>query len=588
MADEVLSATADPEQLSFFGLHHWLGEVSALLERVDEAGLAKAPNSEESKLIDQKDEIIDSQSRLRRSMGARLEDPDITKRERPLAQEFLRQQISKLEKGSAAAGPAAEKKAARAIEKLSQILEELGKKKAAAETADVQEIEATLKAADAEWKEVAPLYKKWEAGRHTFKNNDDLQAMRRKYETAKKTRESCPDRLQKALCCSREGKALAKPVAATGPAPGWFSASAPRKAAIAARPTATARLSRPNVWGSAVMSFAQRLRTEKSQDDDEEDEGDDAQPAVAEVPRPAPPPPPVRAKAAPPLPANADGFKAVKPGSGIRPAPKPAPQRPASDSEEEDEGQAEANRQQPTYNASAKKKGKDVKSKLTKKQKREARGEDEKEEEDDDDDEVAAPTQAKPSPSAWAATVENAFSESVVQELFQSTTWRLPEDEASAEERLGDLSQRLALLSPLGLLLPLEWKEFASLEVDGGPRRTSRRGTSPWITRIEKNMSFLAHYVTLLFVACLLHALSHFGLLLLAMLLQVGLILAPPDFPYLRSPARVLLLQVAHLLLWLFFIRSLWQLHFFVKCFAVLLIGGHSYIVLPLGEAKND
>lgn len=45
-----------------------------------------------------------------------------------------------------------------------------------------------MKQLDAEWKEVSPIYDKWQAGRHKFKSNDDLQAFRRRYEDCRKAR----------------------------------------------------------------------------------------------------------------------------------------------------------------------------------------------------------------------------------------------------------------------------------------------------------------------------------------------------------------------------------------------------------------
>jgi len=191
MADAALEAGSDPEKLSFFGLSHWLSEISTLLDRVDEASLEKAPSAEATTLIEQKDDLLEAQSRLRRSMGAQLECPSLTKRERPFAEDFLRQQLSKLEKASTESS-----KAQRALEKLRQILDEVGSKKAATETREVQDLEIAIKSAEVEWKEVSPIYDKWMKGKHAFKNNDDLQAMKRKYDAAKKARESLPPRLQ--------------------------------------------------------------------------------------------------------------------------------------------------------------------------------------------------------------------------------------------------------------------------------------------------------------------------------------------------------------------------------------------------------
>jgi len=102
------------------------------------------------------------------------------------------------------------------------------------------------------------------------------------------------------------------------------------------------------------------------------------------------------------------------------------------------------------------------------------------------------------------------------------------------------------------------------------------------VHRLQKNIPYLlGHYVSVLFLLALLHGLSHFGLVLVVAGLQSGLILAPPEaFPKTLSPStRPLLLQVAHLLVWLAFIRSIWQMHLFVKVLVVGLMAGHAYIL---------
>jgi hypothetical protein len=582
MADEALQSTHDLDTLSFFGLHHWLGEISEILNRVDEASLAKAPSAEDSALIEQKDELVEAQTRLRRTMGSRLESPSLTKRERPLAEDFLKQQINKLEKGAAAVSGEAGKKAARALEKLRAIQCEVAQKKPVAETREVQEIEASIAAADADWKEVAPIYEKWEKGKHSFKTNADLQAMRRRYEDARKARDLGPARLQKALCSSREGKALAVPQE-PGLAPGWSSASKQAAAPVRSNaPKAKPRTAKPSAWGSAVVSFAQRLRAEQvaqvrqSIEKEEEDEEGESEEEYEAPPPQAPPP---RPKAAPPLPARTeDGFAPVKPGSAARPKPKPAPKMQAADDEEEDEPEAEEatpSSRQTGFTASAKKKGKAGKKKKGGNR------------EDDDVPEPGAPPPktSKPSGAAWMAAVEVAIHGSVLQELLASSAWRAPKDEEDAEQRMESLVERLSWVSPLGLPLPLEWKEFGGLQVDGGPKASSRRGTPEWVGRAQENVaSFFAHYITILFGCILLHELSQFGLLLVGVIFQAVLILAPPDSPYLAISSRVLFLQGAHMLLWLLFLRSLYQMHFFVKSFTVLCVCGHAYIAVPLSK----
>jgi len=593
MADAALEAGSDPEKLSFFGLSHWLSEISTLLDRVDEASLEKAPSAEATTLIEQKDDLLEAQSRLRRSMGAQLECPSLTKRERPFAEDFLRQQLSKLEKASTESS-----KAQRALEKLRQILDEVGSKKAATETREVQDLEIAIKSAEVEWKEVSPIYDKWMKGKHAFKNNDDLQAMKRKYDAAKKARESLPPRLQEALCSSREGKALAAPKKATGPPPGWSSAAkkAPSAGARPAGPPRFKQPAGPNAWGS-VMNFAQQMRAQASAQvrneaeaggEEEEEQGDDDEeevPAPAIRPKPKAAPPSVRPKAPPALPTSADddGFKAVKPGNAARPPAPPVPRR--SVEEDDDDEDASPEPRSASYTASAKKKGK-----AAKKRKGGKGGAD-----DEDDDDVPEPSTeeprkrvAKPAAAAWISIAEAAISGSLLQELLRPAAWSMPEEE-EAEERLEQLTERLPWVNPLGLKLPLEWKEFASLEVDGGPKRTSKRGQSAGLARVQENVAyFLAHYVTILFGVNLMYALSHFGLMFQAVVIQAGFILAPPEVQqkYLRTPTRILVMQGGHMLLWMFFLRSVWQLHVFVKCFVVILVGCHAYVVTPLSQIE--
>jgi len=190
-----------------------------------------------------------------------------------------------------------------------------------------------------------------------------------------------------------------------------------------------------------------------------------------------------------------------------------------------------------------------------------------------------------PPTPAWVGQVQAAFAGSLLQDLLQQDAWRaLGED--TAEDRLAELVARLPWPNPLGLRLPLDWKDFVGLEVDGGPRRTSKRGTPQWVQRLQKNVPWLlAHYVSLLFLVTILHSLSSFGVFLWAAALQAGLLLAPPNLPQLPAPLRVRLLQAAHLLLWLLFVRSLWQMHLLVKLLLASFAAGHAYVVAGLRES---
>jgi len=232
------------------------------------------------------------------------------------------------------------------------------------------------------------------------------------------------------------------------------------------------------------------------------------------------------------------------------------------------------------FAASSKKNGK-VKKKKT------GGGGRELEEEDDNPGPDPAVSKATLPPTpAWVAGVQAAISGSLLQELLGQRVWNAPEDLHAAEARLAELVERLPWSSPLGLRMPLEWKDFAGLVVDGGPRRTSRRGAPQWVARLQKNIpSLLAHYITLLFLVTALHALSHFGWLLWILTAQAALILAPPEVPYVSVPVRVLLLQGTHLLLWIFFVRSVWLMHLLVKLLLAGLVAGHAYVVAGIGES---
>lgn len=471
------------------------------------------------------------------------------------------------------------------------------KKKAFPEARNGQGVEAAMAAVEAEWKEVSAIYEKWEKGRHIFKDIKDLQAMKKRYEEARKARELGPEQFQKLL----EEKASAMQDA--GPPAGW--AAVVKKAPPAVRPDA-ARPKEP------TLSWARRLRAEQASQvkqeverDEDDDDGDGfwtvgPSAAAATVPQQvAVKAPPVKAhpvKAAPvkappamPPPPPPEEHAPVALGSRARKPPPPSPPSDPEDDREKEcvnrQGHAEtlgaASPSAVQYTASAKKK-----VKLTKKKKASGR-----EEEDlADVRSVPAPsTGARPSTAAWVSAAEAVFSGAVILETLRSSAWSMAMDEATAKDRLEDLEERLPWVSPLGLVLPLEWKEFVSLHVDGGPKRSSRRGTPEWVGRVQKNvMDFLAHYVTFIFCVVLLHELSCFGLTLFGMLMQAGLILAPRGTQYLKLPAHALLLQGAHLLVWMLFLRSLYQMHMLVKLFLLILVGVHAYVVEPIALNNGE
>merc|ERR1719335_1214673 len=74
---------------------------------------------------------------------------------------------------------------------------------AASESRKVKRIDAKLKKLMAEWKEVGPIYEKWEAGRHRFKDNDELQKFKRRYQECKKSLATTKQQLEEARRCRR-------------------------------------------------------------------------------------------------------------------------------------------------------------------------------------------------------------------------------------------------------------------------------------------------------------------------------------------------------------------------------------------------
>lgn len=631
MADSVLETTADPDGLSFYGLIKALEGVKKLLQRADHALAAKAPRPEDQAIADRKEELLAAQAQLRKALGGLVEKPELTKRERPLAEGFLQEQLTKLQ------GDSTDPKAAKKVERLQELLTGLRGAAPVPESQEVRGLEASIKKLEVEWKEVEPLHKKWQDGRHNFKSNDDLQAFRRRFEDCRRGRETSAEKLEKALCCRRDAAAskaaAAAEAAAAAAGVGW---SAVAKKAAPATPSGWRRsagqpaAAAASVW-AAGLSMAHRRLAEVGARVRQEAAPAEAAPVgpasttspaeaatrAAPAGPPGAPPPPPPPKPAPPLPktwaavaapaaqvvpkgppplptelvgaagpgATAGGFAAARgAGQAARNAPKRwgVPVPAASDGDWEEPATASAGQAAPaTYAASAKKRGK------TKKRKGGAAGDDE----DADDTATAAPTSAAPTrgaaAAAWAAAVEAAISGSLLQEVLGREAWAAAPDAAAAGDRLLDLASRLPWSSPLGLVLPLDWKEFVSLEVDGGPKRTSKRGLAPWVLRLQRTVPhLLAHYVTILFMLTLLHSLSHFGVLAWAAAAQATLLLAPPEaLPAVSLAARARLLQVAHLLLWVAFVRSIWQLHLLVKLLTAAVVAVHAYVVAEVAAA---
>ena len=586
MAQEVLTSLEDLEIYSFYGLSHWLSEVDDLLAQIDQVSIA-TPKPQELALVERKEELLAAQTQLRRQMGALLEEP-LTRRERPKAEEFLEAQLHKLQ------SQANKEKIAGPVGRLQELLAKLKGTTPALESKSVRDIEAQMKQADAQWNELEPIYAKWQAGRHSFKSNAELQAFKRRYEEAKKVRATAPQRLEEALRGRRTGTAPAA-AAAAPPSAGWAAVRTPPKAVAVntVRGAAAVALDKPKAsakspWTSGV-TMAQRLRAEAaaqvrgaqaSQPDAEQkavEKAEDEDDLFWEesVRPPAPPIPKSSGKVSsatqdfvmsesrgvPPVAPKRTSLASMANG-GRRWGPK-VEEAEAEESEperlQEPVQEEKSLEREKTFTASAKKKSK-------KKRKGEAT----------EDVDVVESTTA-PESTSLVQTLQAAVADTVLEELLCRESWTF--DEKEAQSRLASHADRL-LHSPLGFCLPFSWSSFMALDLDGGPKRRSRRGQSDALERLRFNVPRLSpFYLTMIFFLVILHSLSHFGFLLWIMALQTALLLLPCGLHNFKTSAHVQVLQVLHLLLWLFFVRALWQMHIFIKIFCVAMVVGHAYSV---------
>merc|ERR1712232_1323037 len=177
----------------------------------------------------------------------------------------------------------------------------------------------------------------------------------------------------------------------------------------------------------------------------------------------------------------------------------------------------------------------------------------------DIDDDVPNPppkqsqaNQEKRASAAWMAqAVERTFQGSVLLGLLSASAWATGDGD-TADERLVELTEGLSWARPLGLAMPIGWNGFFGLEVDFGPKSTSRRDETPFWTRMQKNVPvLLAFYLTAIFFFLLLHALANFELFFLVVAFQSALVVGSSAVAErLPPPAQILVLQGAHLLLW--------------------------------------
>lgn len=571
MMEEVLRCAEDVESLSFYGLTHWLSEVDNLIAKRNDDGISD----------DHTGELVAAQARLRRAMGARLENPSLTEREKSQACDFLEQQIAKISVGTDA-------RAARMIEHLRRIHELVKTTPPLPMSQRVRDTEVRIKALETEWKELSPLHERWQAGRHSFRSNADLQTFVRQYNECQRARAAARPALTEALCARHDGIIVEEPqplpkdwaaVARTSSQTSHLKATRPPPPPTPAPPP------RGNgAWASAGLTLAQRMRAEIS-----------ASIRAECIDKPLAPDSSLPAN----TPAVSDGFWQSED------SPDASAPMPLSSSLEithsvdpsktkitvgDNEGTAVLN--EPTVDTlsssqSPKKKG----GKAAKKRGGlKSTNEDGMKSANDAECRPNVGRQLKRSEpktqerfKAALDTIVEAFHGSALELFATQEAWSLPNDEHEAAARFQELAFKLPWTSPLGLPLPLEWKQFASLQMDGGPKRTSRRGRSEFALRLQKNIPWLcSHYITFFFAVLLLHALSQFGALFWAFLGQATLLLAPPGVPHLTLPRRVLMLQSAQALLWILLVRVLWMLHFFLKCGMVILVIVHAYLTAPL------
>eukprot|EP00929_Paragymnodinium_shiwhaense_P112966 TRINITY_DN81228_c0_g1_i1.p1 TRINITY_DN81228_c0_g1~~TRINITY_DN81228_c0_g1_i1.p1 ORF type:complete len:598 (-),score=180.58 TRINITY_DN81228_c0_g1_i1:30-1823(-) len=589
--DDVLERAKDLDALSFYGLSKTLEKIDELLAQGDDALLLKNRTSAQQDVIDHKDELLEAQGQVRRGMGQRLEKPELTKREVPLAEGFLAMQLSRLSRGDTS-----NERVQKGISRLKEVQEALRSTPPRHENAAVKQMEKSIQQMEAEWKEVQPLYAKWEAGRHSFKSNDELQAFKRRYEACRKGREGGGPKLEELLCKAFDAKsaeALARreEEAERLRREGWAGVAkkAPPTTKAGVRKPIAKRPSAPSAWNSGEgVNMAQRMRAEAAakvrmeaeeeskeneeegadEDSVEEEEEAEDDGGFWEEPEKAPAPvslpkakggksaaaaPSVVPKAAP------AGVAAAKA------APPPVPEKNGQRNGKADDSSVPSIGNTSKANKRKKDKGPSAKG-----------GVDPLQPED------AEPRSSRPAALSVAlSAMEMLLQGSLLQALLRPSSWSSPEDDDGAGCRLDELRAAVTLANPLGL--QLQWKDFTELEMDFGPKPTSKRGDSPGLARLRTNLpASLPCYVTATFFFVLLCELSTFGLIFWGSACQVALLLMPVDAVKQLPPhAKALVLQVVHLLLWLLFIRALWLMHFFVKVFVVMLICGHAYIVAP-------
>jgi len=161
---------------------------------------------------------------------------------------------------------------------------------------------------------------------------------------------------------------------------------------------------------------------------------------------------------------------------------------------------------------------------------------------------------------------------------------------AVIDKNFAMLQEKLHWHNCLGLGLPSSgakakeaWSELTRLEIDWGPRRTSRKG-SPGVVRIMKNATDnLVQYAHIVFFIMLMRSAWRCGLLSMLFMLQLVAVYVPLSSSV-NANIRLVGIVGVHAALWFFFFLEAVCFTYLFEKFAVgMIIVAHAYFVRPAG-----
>jgi len=196
---------------------------------------------------------------------------------------------------------------------------------------------------------------------------------------------------------------------------------------------------------------------------------------------------------------------------------------------------------------------------------------------------------------AWLNNVVN--DSCLLTGLGMVSTAAAENDDDGDTDKFADIAKNFAMLQEklpwhncLGLGLPSSgkmakeaWSEFTKLEIDWGPRRTSRKG-SLGVVRIMKNATDnLVQYAHITFAIMLIRSAWRCGLLSMLFMMQLIAVYVPVSSSV-NAHMRLVGIVVVHAVLWFFFFLEAVCLTYLFEKFAVgLVIVAHAYFVRPAG-----